>query len=101
MLSAKLYAPTSAGEITKVSRLAVRIPSVAPPNLPATAQILPESKRRFSDEPLKRPPKTGDSKRGRSSVTFYPSFCEYYRPTLMMSPSFRTSEALGADLSYH
>jgi hypothetical protein len=51
------------------------IPTMAPPNLPATAQMLPESKRRFSDEPLKRPPKTGDSERGRSSVTFYPSFC--------------------------
>jgi hypothetical protein len=76
MLSAKLYAPTSSGEITKVSRLAMTIPTMAPPNLPATAQMLPESKRRFSDEPLKRPPKTGDSRSGRSSVTFYPSFCE-------------------------
>jgi len=47
---------------------------MAPPNLPATAQMLPESKRRFSEEPLKRPPKTGDSKRDRSSVIFYPSF---------------------------
>ena len=47
---------------------------MAPPTLPATAQMLPESKRRFSEEPLKRPPKTGDSKRNRSSVTFYPSF---------------------------
>jgi hypothetical protein len=75
-VSTKLYAPTSFGEITKVSRLAVRIPTMAPPNLPATAQMLPESKRRLSAEPLKRPPKTGDSKRGRSSVTFYPSFCE-------------------------
>jgi len=71
MLSAKLYAPTSSGEITKVSRLAVRIPTMAPPNLPATAQMLPESKRRFSDELLlRRPAKTGDSKGGRSSVTF-------------------------------
>jgi hypothetical protein len=75
MLSTKLYAPTSFGEITKVSRLAVRIPTMAPPNLPATAQMLPESKRRLSAEPLKRPPKTDDSKRGRSSVTFYLSFC--------------------------
>jgi hypothetical protein len=36
--------------------------------------MLPESKRRLSAEPLKRPPKTGDSERGRSSVTSYPSF---------------------------
>jgi hypothetical protein len=45
-----------------------------PPNLPATAQMLPESNRRLSVEPLKRPPKTDDSERCRSSVTFYPSF---------------------------
>jgi hypothetical protein len=25
---------------------------MAPPNLPATAQMLPESKRRFSEEPV-------------------------------------------------
>jgi hypothetical protein len=75
MVSTRVYAPTSFGEITKVSRLAVRMLTRDPPNLPATAQMLPESKRRLSAEPLKRPLKTDDSERGRSSVTFYPSFC--------------------------
>jgi hypothetical protein len=75
MVSTRVYAPTSSGEITKVSRLAVRMPTNDPPNLPATAQMLPESNRRLSVEPLKRPPKTDDSERGRSSVTYHPSFC--------------------------
>ena len=70
-----MYAPTSFGEITKVSKLAVRMPTKEPPNLPATAQMLPESKRRLRVEPLKRPLKTDDSERGRSSVTSYPTFC--------------------------
>jgi hypothetical protein len=38
----------------------VTMPTMAPPNLPATAQMLPESKRRLSAEPLKRPPNTKD-----------------------------------------
>jgi hypothetical protein len=53
----------------------VRMPTKDPPNLPATAQMPPESKRRLSVEPLNRPLKTDDSERGRSSVTFYPTFC--------------------------
>ena len=66
MLSYSAAALPPAAPEGPVAELAVRMPTMAPPNLPATAQMLPESKRRFSDELLRRPPKTGDPERGRS-----------------------------------
>src|SRR4028118_1497637 len=72
-LIAKKYTPTSDLESRRVSRAEVARPIMLAPTFPPTAQAPPESKRRLSDEPLKRPPHIVDPKRElRSSVILYP-----------------------------